>query len=123
MSGMKKVKKLLKIKPLKTIKENSKWKNIKTINTKTKNKTKNKDLEKLVNKWKLPWYEVVNPKEDKEKFLRSKKDKFKKNNLDPKIKITKPKKISKKNNNFIFNNKKICLIYDIKKQGSLYFQL
>ena len=82
-------------KSLKTIKEDSKWKNIKTINTKTKKITKNKVLEKLAGKWKLPWYEVVKSK-DKEDYLRSKKDKIKKNNLDPKIKITKSKKIGSK---------------------------
>ena len=55
-------------KSLKTIKEDSKWKNIKTINTKTKKITKNKVLEKLAGKWKLPWYEVVKSK-DKEDYL------------------------------------------------------
>ena len=83
---MPKIKKLLK-----TTEENSKWKNTKTIDTKTKKVSKNTDLEKLAKKWKLPWYEVVKP-EKKEDFLRSKKDKIKKNNLDPKVKITKPKK-------------------------------
>ncbi len=85
-------------KTLKTIKENSKWKNLKTIDTKTKKISKNPDLEKIAEKWKLPWYEVVKPKKI-EKYLRSEKDDNKKNNLDPKIKvekIIKPKKIDKK---------------------------
>lgn len=83
---------MLKIKkPLKTTEENSKWKNIKTIDTKTKKVSKNIDLEKLAEKRKIPWYEVVKPKKI-DKYLRSEKDKIKKNNLDPKIKIVKPKK-------------------------------
>lgn len=85
-------------KPLKTIKENSKWKNLKTIDTKTKKVSKNKDLEKLAEKKKLAWYEVVKSS-NKEDYLRSKKDNSKKNNLDPKIKVekmVKPKK-NKKN--------------------------
>lgn len=82
-------------KPLKTKEEDVNWKNLKTINTKTKKISKNEDLEKLAEKWKLPWYEVVNPK-DKEKYLRSKKDKTKINNLDPKIDIPKPKMIGNK---------------------------
>lgn len=85
-------------KPLKTIKENSSWKNVKTINTKTRKVSKNTDLEKLAEKWKVPWYEVVKPKKI-ENYLRSKKDKSEANNLDPKIKvekIIKPKKIAKK---------------------------
>lgn len=82
-------------KPLKTIKEGFKWKNIKTINIKTNKVSKNKELEQIAEKWKLHWYELVKPN-DKENFLRSKKDKTKKNNLDPKIKITKPTKIRSK---------------------------
>ena len=96
-------------KPLKTIKENSKWKNIETINIKTRKIAKNKDLEKLTENWKLVWYEVVNPK-DKEKYLRSKKDKTKKNNLDPKIAINKPKKIG--NKRVIKSPRKIKIIYN-----------
>lgn len=88
---------MIKIKkPLKTIEENLKWKNIKTINTKTKKIFLNTNLEKLAEKRKLTWYEVVNPK-DKEKFLRSIKNKTIKDNLDPKIAIIKPKKIGSKN--------------------------
>lgn len=82
-------------KPLKTIEENFKWKNLKTIDTKTKKVSKNIDLEKLAEKWKLPWYEVVKPRKI-EKYLRAKKDEIKMNNLDPKIKIVKPRKICTK---------------------------
>ena len=82
-------------KPLKTIKENSKWKNIKTINLKTKIVSKNTDLEKLAEKWKLAWYEVVKPNIIKP-YLRSEKDKSKKNNLDPKIASIKTRKVAKK---------------------------
>lgn len=85
-------------KPLKTIKEDPKWKNLKTIDARTKKISKNPDLEKLAEKWKLPWYELVKPKKI-ENYLRSEKDKIKKNNLDPKIKIekiVKPKKIARK---------------------------
>lgn len=78
-------------KPLKTIEENSKWKNIKTIDIKTKKVIKNPDLESLAEKWKLPWYEKVKPKIIKP-YLRSKKDEIKKNNLDPKIAVIKPRK-------------------------------
>ncbi len=89
---MPKTKKSLIKKPLKTIIEDSKWKNLVTINKITKKVSKNKDLEKLAYKWNLPWYELVKPN-DKENFLRSEKDKIKKNNLDTKIQISKPTKI------------------------------
>lgn len=82
-------------KPLKTIEENSKWKNIKTIDTKTKKISKNIVLEKLAEKWKLVWYVVVKPKKIKP-YLKSKKDESKINNLDPKLKIIKPRKIGSK---------------------------
>ena len=68
---------------------------MKTINTKTKKIIKNTDLIKLVEAWKLPTHEVINPK-DKAKYVRAKKNKTKKDNLDPKISIIKPKKIGKK---------------------------
>lgn len=87
---MKKIKK-----PLKTIEENSTWKNIKTINTITKKVSKNSVLEKLAEKWKLPWYETVKPKIIKP-YLRSIKNKVKIDNLDPKIENIKSRKIIKK---------------------------
>ncbi len=82
-------------KPLRTIKEDSKWKNLESINTKTKKITKNPILIEETKKWKLPLYEVVEPKK-RDKFLRSKKDEKKGNNLDPKIKIVPSKKVDKK---------------------------
>lgn len=92
---MPEIKKRLIIKPFKTIKENSKWKNLETINKKTKLISKNKDLEKLAEKWKLPWYVLIKSK-DKEDFIKSIKNKTKIDNLDPKIAIPKPKRILKK---------------------------
>ncbi len=81
-------------KPLKTIKEDSTWKNIESINTKTKKITKNKVLIEETKKWKNPWYEVVETKK-KTKFIRSIKDETKTNNLDPKLKWI-PRKITRK---------------------------
>lgn len=81
-------------KPLKTIEEDSKWKNLKSINTKTKKITINKVLVEETKKWKNPWYEVVEPKK-KAKFIRSIKDETKINNLDPKLKWI-PRKITRK---------------------------
>ncbi len=78
-------------KSLKTLYEGSKWKNLRTIDTRTKKVSKNTDLEKLAEKNKLPWYEVVKVKKI-EKYVRSKKDQNKENNLDPKIKNNKTKK-------------------------------
>jgi len=92
---MSKLKKPVIKKPLKTIEENSKWKNLKTIDTKTKKIIKNTDLIKKVEAWKLPTHEVIETK-GKEKYVRAKKNNTKKDNLDPKIAITKPKKIVKK---------------------------
>ena len=81
-------------KPLKTVKEDSKWKNIKSIDIKTQKVTKNTILIEETKKWKHPWYEVVDPKK-KEKFIRSIKDETKINNLDPKLKWI-PRKITRK---------------------------
>ena len=81
-------------KPLKTIKEDSKWKNIESINTKTKKITKNKVLIEEIKKWINPWYEIVEPKK-KTKYIRSTKDGTKTNNLDPKLKWI-PRKIVRK---------------------------
>lgn len=78
------------MKTLKTIKEDPKGKNLKSIDIKTLKVTKNKELIKKVKVWKLSDYTVVNPKKKKE-FLKSKPDTKKSNNLDPKIK-TVPKK-------------------------------
>lgn len=66
--------------------ENSKGKNIKSIDRKTKKVIPNKELVKKAEDKKLPGYIPVKPK-NKEKYLRSKPDKTKKNNLDPKRKI------------------------------------
>lgn len=82
------------IKPLKTIEEDRKGKNLKSINTKTKRITKNPILIEETKKWIHPWYEVIMPKRKKE-FIRSKRDGKKTNNLDPKIKVLPKKKIDK----------------------------
>lgn len=79
------------MKTLKTIKEDPKKKNLESIDTKTGKKTKNPILIEKVKKWKLDGYEVVKEKKKKE-FLKSKPDKKKANNLDPKIKIPTKKK-------------------------------
>lgn len=79
------------MKTLKTIKETSKGKNLKSIDIKTLKITKNKELIKKVKEWKLPDYQVVKPKK-KEEFLKSNPDKKKTNNLDPKIKVLPKKK-------------------------------
>lgn len=73
-------------KKLVTHTENSKGKNIKTIDRKTKKVTLNKELVKKAENKKLPGYTPVKSK-NKEKYLRSKPDKIKKNNLDPKRKV------------------------------------
>jgi len=75
----------MKKKPYKTIVETSKGRNIKSVNTNTGKKSKNKELIKKVENKQLPKYSVVRPA-NKKKFLRSKADRSKKNNLDPKIK-------------------------------------
>ena len=89
------LKKTIVKKPLKTIEENSKWKNLKTIDTKIKKVIKNIDLIKLVESWKLSTHEVIKPN-GKEKYVRAIKNNTKKDNLDPKIVINKPKKIGNK---------------------------
>ena len=74
-------------KNLKTIKEDSKKKNLKSQNIKTKKIKENKQLIKKVKKWELKDYHIVTPKDKtREPFIRSNPDKKKNNNLDPKIK-------------------------------------
>jgi len=73
-----------KKKPLKTIKETSTWRNVKSIDLNTLTEKENKSLIKKAEQDKLPWYHVVNPK-NKDKYLRSNPDRKRKNNLDPKI--------------------------------------
>jgi len=73
-------------KNLVTHKETSKWRNIKSINKETKIVTPNKVLIKKVEQKKLKEYVVVKS-ENKKPFLKSKPDKIKKNNLDPKRKV------------------------------------
>lgn len=73
-------------KPYKTIKETPKGRNVKSINTKTGKTSSNKSLIKKQEKGELSDYSTVKPKNIK-KFLRSKPDNKKKNNLDPKIRI------------------------------------
>ena len=75
-------------KPLKTIKETPTGRNLVSVNTKTGKKPKNPLLIEKVKQSKLPGYEVVKPKK-KAEYLRSKSDKEKRNNLDPKIKVIK----------------------------------
>jgi len=82
-------KKLIKGRPLKTIKETWTWKNIKSIDLKKKIIIPNKILEKSAEKKLLENYILVRPKIWKP-FLRSKPNLLKKDNLDPKIK---PRKI------------------------------
>lgn len=74
----------MKNKPLKTIKETPKGRNVKSVNKKTQAIERNKELIKKVEAKKLPNYHVVKPVA-KKKFLRSNPDRKKKNNLDPKI--------------------------------------
>jgi hypothetical protein len=71
-------------KPLKTFKETPTGRNLKSINKKTGEKKKNVELIKKVEKRQLPGYQVVKPAKIK-RYLRSKPDNRKKNNLDPKI--------------------------------------
>lgn len=78
-------------KSLKTLKEDNKGKNIKSIDLKNLKPKDNKELIKKAKKWDLPGYHVVKPK-DKAEFLRSNPNNKKKDNLDPKIKIPKKKK-------------------------------
>ena len=73
-------------KTLVTRKETPKGKNLKSIDKVTKKVTPNKVLIKKVVDKKLPGYIVVKAKE-KAPFLKSKPDKTKKNNLDPKRKV------------------------------------
>lgn len=77
-------------KPLKTIEEDKKGKNLISINITTGKKTKNPVLIEKVKKSKLPGYEVVKPKK-KDDYLRSLKNNKKIDNLDPKVKILKKK--------------------------------
>ena len=73
-------------KALKTIKETSKGKNIKSIDLKNLTKKENTELVKKADKGQLPGYHTVKQK-GKAKFLRSNPDVKKKNNLDPKINL------------------------------------
>ena len=73
-------------KVLKTIKETSKGKNIKSIDLKNLTKKENTELVKKADKGQLPGYHTVKQK-GKAKFLRSNPDVKKKNNLDPKINL------------------------------------
>lgn len=72
-------------KNLRTIKESSSGRNLKSKNIVTGKRSENKSLIKKAKAGKLPGYHVVKPKKGKE-FLRSNPDKKSKNNLDPKIK-------------------------------------
>ena len=74
----------MKNKTLKTIKETSTGRNLKSINLKNLSKEKNKELVKKADAGSLPGYHTVKI-EGKQKFLRSNPDRKKKNNLDPKI--------------------------------------
>lgn len=82
-------------KPLKTIKEDEKKRNLESINTEILKVSKNKDLIKKVKAWKLPGYTVIKPQK-KDEFIKSKPDKKKSNNLDPIIKVPPKKKLDKK---------------------------
>ncbi|EKD65066.1 MAG: hypothetical protein ACD_50C00198G0002 [uncultured bacterium] len=73
-------------KPLKTIKETSTGKNVKSINLKNLTKKQNQELIKKADNGQLPGYHTVKQK-GKVKFLRSNPDVKKKNNLDPKINL------------------------------------
>ena len=65
-----------KVKTLKTIKEDSKKKNLKSVDITNNSKQDNKELIKKAKKWKLPGYHVVNEWTKKE-YLRSNPDKKK----------------------------------------------
>jgi len=71
-----------KKKTLRTSKENSKGRNIKSIDLKNLTEKQNRELIKKAKAGKLPGYHVVQQKK-KKPFLRSNPDKKKKNNLDP----------------------------------------
>ena len=73
-------------KTLKTVKESSTGRNIKSIDLKNLTKLQNEALIKKAEKNNLPGYHAVQPKKGK-KFLKSNPDRKKKNNLDPKIKL------------------------------------
>ena len=75
---------MAKKKVYKTIEENAKGKNLKSINLKTLSETENKKLIQKAKKGELPGYHVVNSGKSSE-FLRSNPDQKKKNNLDPKL--------------------------------------
>jgi|GEM_PF-2000347 len=81
---------MTKKKTLKTIKETSTGRNVKSIDLKNLTEKQNKELIKMQKNGKLPGYKVVKRKGQKE-FLQTIPDSKKKNNLDPKI-IKKGKK-------------------------------
>ncbi len=71
-----------KKKNLRTIKENKKGRNLKSIDKSKLTEKQNKELIKKADQDKLPGYHTVKRK-DQKKFLRSNPDRKKKDNLDP----------------------------------------
>jgi len=71
-------------KTLKTVKETSTGRNVKSIDLKNLTKKENRELIKKVEAGDLPGYHTVK-REGQAKFLQSNPDRKKKNNLDPRI--------------------------------------